>query len=444
MPATSRSGESSAGRSASGLTGSPSKSSSTQPVRRCASPGRGGSRRARAGPAPAGAASATRSKASPQPVGVRRELGHARRARRRAGRASSRPAPRGRARSYELAVGSACGEVGVDLGGGDAEPVRLGGEVAADLVGVQVALGHQVAHADLRQLPAVGRRPQEVLQHRDVGGHGAVGPVQVASTYPSRRAMCRPPCAASARVHLDVGVAARLDPAEHLQDRGVAEDQRGVALLGADAPGSARRAAARPARRSGEADAVLAGRRRPGRGSSAPVTALSCSASYTSSRPPSGPSVPTWTCASRSSPVAAVDQRHLVGPGRRLDEHQVGLATVVRQASVTSPARPAHRRPPTSRCPCRRTSAGCGSHCAQQVAVLARSGHPGVVLRSRAPASVRRGQPEPVEAVPGQRQQVRQLADLRETRAAEQLDRLDALPIAQVELDRLRRTGTGC
>ena len=50
-------------------------------------------------------------------------------------------------------------------------------------------------------------------------------------------------------------------------------------------------------------------------------------------------------------------------------------------------------------------------------------------------------QPEPVEAVGAERQQVGQLADLREADPAEQLDRGDALEAPQVELHRLREPG---
>ena len=55
------------------------------------------------------------------------------------------------------------------VGGGLAEPVGLAGEVAADLVGVQVGLGVQVADADLGQLPPVAGGLEELLQHRQVG-----------------------------------------------------------------------------------------------------------------------------------------------------------------------------------------------------------------------------------------------------------------------------------
>src|SRR4051794_103870 len=52
-----------------------------------------------------------------------------------------------------------------------------------------------------------------------------------------------------------------------------------------------------------------------------------------------------------------------------------------------------------------------------------------------------RGQLKPVDPVPGQRQQVAQLADPGEDHAAHALDRRDAHEPAQVQLDRLREPG---
>ena len=63
------------------------------------------------------------------------------------------------------------GEVGVHLGQGDAEPCRLTGEVAADLVGVEVGLGEEVADAGQGQVPAVGGGAEELLEHRELDGH---------------------------------------------------------------------------------------------------------------------------------------------------------------------------------------------------------------------------------------------------------------------------------
>jgi len=48
-----------------------------------------------------------------------------------------------------------------------AQLLALNREVAARLVGVQIGLSHQVAHADLRELPAVGGGGEVLLQHRE-------------------------------------------------------------------------------------------------------------------------------------------------------------------------------------------------------------------------------------------------------------------------------------
>ncbi len=49
-----------------------------------------------------------------------------------------------------------------------AEPGRLAGEVAAGVVGVHLRVGEQRADAGQRQVPAVGGRAQELLQHRQL------------------------------------------------------------------------------------------------------------------------------------------------------------------------------------------------------------------------------------------------------------------------------------
>src|SRR3954463_1807991 len=54
---------------------------------------------------------------------------------------------------------------------------------------------------------------------------------------------------------------------------------------------------------------------------------------------------------------------------------------------------------------------------------------------------LRRGEREPIEPVPGQCQEVRQLADLRERPAAGELVGVAALPRRQVQLHRLREAG---
>ena len=151
MPATSRQGESGRTRSASGLAGSPSKSTIFQPltVRRvwprwrspctcwtCGVPARRRGRERRA-----------------QAVGVRSPGRARRRARRRAGRviaAASRPA----ASAVRPWVGKCSARTCVHLGQRLAEARGLAGEVAPHLVGVQVGLGEQVADAGQGERPS--------------------------------------------------------------------------------------------------------------------------------------------------------------------------------------------------------------------------------------------------------------------------------------------------
>ncbi len=135
----------------------------------CGGSGRGGGRRAlAAGPAPStGIVERRRGRGRPaKVVGVARPRPAPRRPR-SASRASMPPRRSCGAPSSVHGRGKGLAQGGVHLGRGLA---RAGtprpGEVAADLVGVQVALGEQVAHAGQRQLPAVGGRAQELLQHR--------------------------------------------------------------------------------------------------------------------------------------------------------------------------------------------------------------------------------------------------------------------------------------
>ena len=104
-----------------------------------------------------------------------------------------------------------------------------------DLVGVQVGLGEQVADAGEREVPAVARRAQELLEHREVH--------VVARRRRRRRRRLEPAVergdvvGAGAGQHLvdgDVGVGAGRDLAEHLHQRVLAEGDRGVGLLAAE------------------------------------------------------------------------------------------------------------------------------------------------------------------------------------------------------------------
>ena len=121
------------------------------------------------------------------------------------------------------------GQVGVHLGQRDAEPRGLAGEVAADLVGVQVGLGEQVAHAGQRQVPAVARGAEELLEHRELDGR--VGVVVDEVEPPVERGDVRRPGLGEDLVDRDVGVDPRGHLAEDLHQRVLAERDRRVGLL---------------------------------------------------------------------------------------------------------------------------------------------------------------------------------------------------------------------
>ena len=61
------------------------------------------------------------------------------------------------------------GQVGVHGGHRLAQPERLRGEIAADLVGAQVALAHQVPHAGGRHRPALGAVGEELGEQAERG-----------------------------------------------------------------------------------------------------------------------------------------------------------------------------------------------------------------------------------------------------------------------------------
>ena len=113
-----------------------------------------------------------------------------------------------------------------------AEPVGLTREVATHLVGVQVALGEQVAGARGRHVPALGGVRGEFGDHpervRLAAERRLVRPEQPRDVWVARPRQ-HP-------VQLDVRVDARRDAAEHLEDGLFLEDDAGVALFGARNP----------------------------------------------------------------------------------------------------------------------------------------------------------------------------------------------------------------
>jgi hypothetical protein len=99
-------------------------------------------------------------------------------------------------------------------------------EVATHLVGVEVGLGEEVAHAGERDLPAVARRAEELLEHRQVQVLGLDPAVEVGDV--GRARLGEDP------VGGDVGVLARRDLAEDLEHRVLAVEHRRVRLLAAE------------------------------------------------------------------------------------------------------------------------------------------------------------------------------------------------------------------
>ena len=139
------------------------------------------------------------------------------------------------------------GEVGVHLGGGDAEPVGLPGEVAAR-VGARQADGRLPLSARAgrpgrelrpwayrsRTLVAASVQPSVASRrYLDMIARLVGAPSSLVSIQPA----ARPPAASRAGQgggHLQVRVGTGAEPAEHLEDGLLAEHQAGVALLGPD------------------------------------------------------------------------------------------------------------------------------------------------------------------------------------------------------------------
>ena len=127
------------------------------------------------------------------------------------------------------------GELAVHRAHRLADAVGLAGEVAADLVGAQVGLGEQVAHAGQGHRPAVGRVRRVLLQHRD--GHGLA--VERALDRPEQGRHLGAALAAQRPVQLEVRVEPGGRAAEELEDGALAVDHRAVRLLALQrAPGA--------------------------------------------------------------------------------------------------------------------------------------------------------------------------------------------------------------
>ena len=91
--------------------------------------------------------------------------------------------------------------------------------------------GVQVAHAGRGERPAVGGRAQVRGRMAEDGG---LAVHRWSRSSRAARATCGEPSRAQRGGHLQVGVGAGRGPAEHLEDGLLAEDQAGVALLGGE------------------------------------------------------------------------------------------------------------------------------------------------------------------------------------------------------------------
>ena len=115
------------------------------------------------------------------------------------------------------------GHTGVHSSGRHAEACGLCGEVAADFVGAQISLGVEVADACGGQRPSVGGGHQELLQHREACRLLFAVPIGPPTVQPAQQ---RGDILASRSgqrvVDLHVGIDAGDQPAEDLQQRGVA------------------------------------------------------------------------------------------------------------------------------------------------------------------------------------------------------------------------------
>ena len=126
------------------------------------------------------------------------------------------------------------GQVGVHLRGGRAQPERLARRShrrpgpAGSSPGPHAVAGVQVAQAGGGQRPAVAGRRAGTCD-RIASRIGSSPPL--VSIHPNGSATCARAAPGQRAVHLEVRVLAGEEPAQHLQDGRLAEDQAGVALL---------------------------------------------------------------------------------------------------------------------------------------------------------------------------------------------------------------------
>jgi hypothetical protein len=125
------------------------------------------------------------------------------------------------------------GQVGVYRGDRLAEPVRLALEVAAHLVGGHLGVGEQVAGRGGGHGPALGGVRGVLRHHAERARLAALVGLERAE-QPRHVRVAAPP---EHPVELDVRVDSGGHPAEDLEDRLLAVDHAGVALLGVEDPG---------------------------------------------------------------------------------------------------------------------------------------------------------------------------------------------------------------
>ncbi len=116
---------------------------------------------------------------------------------------------------------------GVQRRGDLTQPARLGREVATALLGRE-ARGVEVAQRGERQHEAVGAARQEAPQHREV--------VVAAPPLGDRLGGLLEPHLPQPSGQLGIGVGARPDAAEDLEDGGVVDDDGGVGLVDGQGP----------------------------------------------------------------------------------------------------------------------------------------------------------------------------------------------------------------
>ncbi len=291
-----------------------------------------------------------------------------------------------------------------------AEPLGLAGEVTAGLVGVQVGLGHQVAHAGL--WPAPSRRSRCVMNSCSIArlSSGSSGRRRPSTAARAAGRCAWRPARLSARCTSMSGLMpgssrrktlriATSPKTSEVLDCSPVSTRLGLSTGMSSRLGDSARSAPRPVRRVAS--------RIPSQPDAGDVLVVQRVVDPAGSL--SGVDRAEQDVLERCSAAPSQHQRQLVGLGRRRRRRSTVASQIVdlgvaRVRSVSS------RAAPTSdiRGPCRRTSAGCGSH-ARRAALPGR--HTVSRSRRRLACPLPRGRfagrlrtawdAQPVEAVPG-------------------------------------------